>query len=324
MRRFNNAVLLYFVCVGWGCLGWSASCSAKPEILKPNQSNVIYGMVHGAALLLDVYQPETSNGYALVFTMGTGFTAQGEYDDIPLKQLDSHLLQASIFPNFMGEQRQMFAAAYDAGFTVFSINHRLAPEHRWQQQLSDVQRAIQYIRANASKYNVNATWIAGMGHSSGASLIALAATYDDIAQLNAHDPIARVSSKLQAVVPISGVYDLLAARQQIPGITSMLDGYIGQTITYQPEGHPVFQRFKQASPVHQLDKTDPPMFLIHGVEDDVVSVKQSSAMYEAVKKHEIRAEFLAVPYTDHGTTYQDINYLPMQKAADWLQKQLPR
>ena len=39
------------------------------------QSNVVYGMYSGLALLLDVYEPEEPNGYAVVFISGSGWSA---------------------------------------------------------------------------------------------------------------------------------------------------------------------------------------------------------------------------------------------------------
>ena len=46
---------------------------------------------------MDVYQPETPNGADVVFIMGTGFSAYGEYDDLPLKELYLRLLENGIF-----------------------------------------------------------------------------------------------------------------------------------------------------------------------------------------------------------------------------------
>jgi len=39
------------------------------------ESNVIYGMYSGLALLLDVHPPETPNGYGIVLVVGSGWTA---------------------------------------------------------------------------------------------------------------------------------------------------------------------------------------------------------------------------------------------------------
>lgn len=307
------------------CLFWLTTTTIKAgefDFLEPSQTNVIYGMDHGAALVMDVYQPTEPNGYAIVFVMGTGFTAYGSYDDRPLKELDRHLLEAGVFPNLMGQNRQIFGPAYDLGFTVFSVNHRLSPAHNWTVQLRDVQRAVQYVRAHAHEFEIDPDWIAGMGHSSGASLIALAAVADDAAYTSL-DPVACVSSRLQAVVPVSGIHDLLAAIEQRPGIRAILAGYVGRVVTYQPQGHEVYTAYREASTVHHVDPSDPPMLLIHCADDSVVSVKQSETLASALDQHSIPFEFYPLADGDHGAVFNVDALDPMPYAADWLVQQLP-
>ena len=48
--------------------------AASPRI----ESNVIYGMYSGLALLMEVYYPEQSNGYGVVFISGSGWNAPQE------------------------------------------------------------------------------------------------------------------------------------------------------------------------------------------------------------------------------------------------------
>ena len=38
------------------------------------ESNVVFGMYSGLALLMDVYHPEQPNGYGIVFISGSGFS----------------------------------------------------------------------------------------------------------------------------------------------------------------------------------------------------------------------------------------------------------
>lgn len=39
------------------------------------QSNVVYGMYSGAALLLDIHRPVKPNGYGIIYVSGSGWTA---------------------------------------------------------------------------------------------------------------------------------------------------------------------------------------------------------------------------------------------------------
>lgn len=316
----RNLVFLFVLLAGWKL----HAVEVDFDFLEPSQTNIIYGMDHGAALLLDVYEPQQKNGYALIFVMGTGYTAYGGYSDLPLKNLDRWLLEQGIFPNAMGENRQLFAPAVEAGFTVFSINHRLSPRNHWETQVRDVLRAVQYVRANASAFDVSPDWIGGMGHSSGASLIALAATVEEAADASSIDPVARVSSRIQAAVPVSGLHDLLSAMQETPGVAPMVSGYVGRVISYQPPGHDIFKEYMAASPVHNLDPSDPPMLLIHCIGDDVVSVKQSEALARGLESHGISHELHAIPNGDHGAVFDISEFVPMVYAAEWLVKQLPQ
>ena len=79
-------------------LDFLISGSSKPAFpIEPTIANIIYGMDRGTGLLMDVYQPETPNGADVVFIMGIGFSAYGEYDDLPLKELYLRLLENGIF-----------------------------------------------------------------------------------------------------------------------------------------------------------------------------------------------------------------------------------
>lgn len=52
-----------------------------------------------------------------------------------------------------------------SGFVAFSVDYRLfhGTENRWPAQLDDLQRALRWVRANASKYAVNPDRIGASG-----------------------------------------------------------------------------------------------------------------------------------------------------------------
>ena len=55
--------------------------AAEPRV----ESNVIYGMYSGLALLMDVHHPGTPNGYGVLFVSGSGWNSQLEYGAEQLK-----------------------------------------------------------------------------------------------------------------------------------------------------------------------------------------------------------------------------------------------
>lgn len=291
---------------------------------EPSERNVIYGMDHGSALLMDVYRPATPNGFALVFIMGTGFTAYGEYDDVPLKNLDRSLLENHVFKNYYGETRQPFGPALDRGFTVFSINHRLGPKHTWKTQVRDCQRAVQFIRHNADTYTISPDWITGMGHSSGATMITFLGVYDDATDPQSIDPINRQSSRLQAVIAAAGVHDTLLQLKDSPSGAPTLMSMIGRSISWQPPGHPIYQDYRNASTLSYVSPDDCPIFLIHGDSDQAVLPEQSHALAKVYQNLGLPVQLKLVPNANHAQLNTPSQEAPIEEAIQWLIEQSPQ
>ena len=129
------------------------------------ESNVIYGMYSGAALLMDVHYPEKPNGYGLIQIPGSAFRAPLAYGARPLKA-------GGLAPH-LGASRLV-----DAGYTVFTVNHRAAPRFRYPAAVEDVQRAVRFIRHHAAEYGVNADRIGATGGSSGGHLALMLGVLD--------------------------------------------------------------------------------------------------------------------------------------------------
>src|SRR5438067_11333128 len=55
-----------------------------------------------------------------------------------------------------------------------------------------------------------------------------------------------------------------------------------------------------ASPITCVYAGDPPMLLVHGIEDRTVPVKQSQEMYERLRAAGVHAELLLIPCVDHS------------------------
>ena len=134
------------------------------------ESNVIYEMHSGLALLMDVHYPDNANGYGIVFVPGSGWTAPMSPDADPLK--------SGMNRTHLGGQ-----ALLEAGYTVFSINHRAAPNHFYPAPVEDAQRAVRFVRYNAARFRINPDRIGALGGSSGGQLALLLAVMDNEGQL---------------------------------------------------------------------------------------------------------------------------------------------
>src|SRR5690349_17614440 len=104
------------------------------------ERNVVYGMVSGLGLLMDVYRPAQPNGIAIVAIQGSGWYQPLRYDALPLKERNEVVGHA-----------QRFQAA---GYTVFTLNHRSAPRFHYPDPVDDVQRAVRFVRAHKAGYAI--------------------------------------------------------------------------------------------------------------------------------------------------------------------------
>src|SRR5439155_23978830 len=59
--------------------------------------------------------------------------------------------------------KPLFEPLSQAGFTWFTINYRLAPEHRFPACADDVETAIRWVKSHAKEYKVDANRIALIG-----------------------------------------------------------------------------------------------------------------------------------------------------------------
>ncbi len=83
----------------------------------------------------------------------------------------------------------------DHGITAFLLRYRLRPLYSRNDWVLDGQRGMQYIRANAAKYNLSADRVGAVGFSAGATMIADMAVSPIAVQANAADPLTSISSK---------------------------------------------------------------------------------------------------------------------------------
>jgi acetyl esterase/lipase len=194
----------------------------------------------------------------------------------------------------------------DAGFAVISINHRSSADAKYPAQIHDVKAAIRFARANAEKYNLNASFIGITGFSSGGHLASLAGTTNGITNytvgsktLNLEGDLGThttTSSKVDAVVDWFGPIDLalMEACEKPKDEKSPEAAIIG--------GKPAdnLDMIALLSPNTFVDKTDPTFLVIHGDADNVVPHCQSVLFSKLLKEKGLLNEFISVPNGQHG------------------------
>jgi acetyl esterase/lipase len=235
--------------------------SETPDV----QQDVPYGTVGGHPLLLDVYQPTEHSDLrpAVVLIHGGGWTS---FDKSTMRRLG------------------MFLA--ESGFVAFSVDYRLFHdnENLWPAQLDDVQRAVRWIRANATKYRVDAGHIGAFGHSAGAQLASLLGMEDT--RDNSDADLAKYSSRVQAVVDVSGPSDFTTNRD--PDGDTFLSSFFGGNYAQRAKV------WEDASPVFHVAKKVSPFLIVHGTKDSDMPIAQAQEFADKLKQAGASVKFVTV------------------------------
>jgi acetyl esterase/lipase len=219
------------------------------------QQDVEYGVQGGEKLLLDIYQPAESGSRprtAVVLIHGGSWSS---FDKSTMRGMGNFLARS--------------------GFVAVSVDYRLfhGSENRWPTQLDDVQRSVRWLRANASKYNIDANRIGAFGHSAGAQLAALLGMEDT--RDNSDPTLAKYSSRVQAVVDVSGPSDFLTNHD--PDGDAFLTSFFGGDFTKLADV------WRGASPVYHVDKSNAPFLIVHGTKDQEVALAQAQELYDKLQ-----------------------------------------
>jgi acetyl esterase/lipase len=241
-------------------------------------------MYSGLALLMDVHRPDKPNGGGVVHISGSGWTAPLGLDARPLKESDHVQIEAR--------------PLVEAGYTVFTINHRATPRFHYPAPVLDAQRAVRYVRFCAAEYRVDADRIGAVGGSSGGHLVSMLGVLDGAGDPEDESPINRLSARVQCVVARAAPA-LFEPGQR--GVRSLFLNAVLRPDALRAEHASVeARRAREASPIAHVTPGDPPFFLIHGEADDVVPIRFSEAFYAALREAGVTARLRRVPGAGHG------------------------
>lgn len=293
---------------------WYDDISMTGKVTK--SEHVVYGFVSGASLTMNIYKPQRSNQIGIVIIPGTayGYAYTSDYN------------QASMTENFTrdtGYLAKYARSLLDRGYTLFVINHRLAPQFHYTDILNDCQRAVRYIRYHANKYDINPDQIGAFGYSSGATLCSMlgVTSLDDTAKKIGVDAM---SSKVQSVVTLAARFDLSDFNKdedislQNPIISRVLLNYIGELPAVENGSYKLTGKYAEASPITYVDKGDASFLIYCASDDPLVPVRQQLAMYERLITNGVDAKL-------HISQNEAHNPIPnMEEIDTWFLKYLKR
>jgi acetyl esterase/lipase len=266
------------------------------------QLNVVYGMCSGAALLMDVHRPTNPNGYGIILISGSGWSAPMAYSAPQLKSIAPSLEWA----------KPLIAA----GYTVFTVNHRVMPRFPYPAAVDDVQRAVRFIRHNAASFGISADRIGAAGGSSGGHLVAMLGTLDGKGKPDDPDPVERESAGVQCVVARAAPVNFFKLRAPSATLFLGMPAPIGTSPAAKKSLE--YQTYYAASPVFHVAPGDPPFLLMHGDKDEVVPFAQSEEMEQALKAANVPVKLLRIEGGVHGPTFAGAGNPALRNPPDYL------
>jgi len=219
-----------------------------------------------------------------------------------------------------GDVPQVSRALAAAGFAVFDLRYRLAPQHPFPAAVQDVLCAVGRLAEPAARerFFVDGKRIALLGRSAGGTL-ALTAAYAAAAQAavpsgQAGLPALRAGCAVIDVVPkaVVGIYpwtDLRAVHEQPPSIDPLdspdkMRAYLGGTPAQLPgpyaHASPLFYAGLSGLPGGTL----PPTLLIHGEGDAMVPSAHSERLADALRRAGYTPQTLFIPLAEHGFDFR--------------------
>ncbi len=243
--------------------------------------DVIYGRKFGTALTLDVFQPKTPNGYAIIHVVSGGWYSGHE------------VIQGCL------AFYQPFLAK---GYTVFAVVHGSQPKFTISEIVPDMNRSVRFIRHNAKKYGINPDHIGVTGGSAGGHLSLVLGTMGGFGNAKAPDPIDRESSEVQCVACFFPPTDFLnygKAGEDVlgQGVLAPFKAAFGE-IPADTEARQKYGR--EISPFYHISSNTPPTLILHGDKDTLVPMQQAEIFLNKAKEFGVPTKLIVKPEAGHG------------------------
>ncbi len=276
-------------------LGALVCCCLSSRAAENNQKAVVRDVSFANAgdltLKLDLHLPTTSPRSPIIVWVHGGAWRSGSKASMPLGKLVA------------------------AGYAVASVDYRLSTQAKFPAQIHDIKAAIRFLRGHGPDWKLPTNHIVIAGDSAGGHLAALVGVSNGHAELEGTLGNDRnQSAAVQGIVSFYGGANLTTILKQstphglnvrVPALDLLLGG--------QPEAVPELARL--ASPVFHVDRSDPPLLLLHGDKDPQMPINQAHELMGAYKKLNLPAHMEVVHGAAHGgAAFYDAERMEIVKA----------
>jgi acetyl esterase/lipase len=209
----------------------------------------------------------------------------------------------------------------DAGFTVISIDYRLAPESKLPAIIEDLRDAFRWVRAQAGELHIDPERIGACGGSAGGYLTLMSGFcvkprpkalvsfwgYGDIvgAWYSRPDPFYLKQPAVSREQALAGIGRVPLSEPPGKSSRALFYLYCRQQGIWPKEvsgrDPAVDDRwFDNYCPVRNVTREYPPVMLVHGTADTDVPYEQSKMMAERLRQVGVEHQLVTVPEGGHG------------------------
>jgi acetyl esterase/lipase len=303
--RFNLFLILLLV----------TGTSSASDSLSFSKTEIIYGRKDGMALTMTVLAPkQNANGKAIISVLsGNWVSSERMREGFP-------------------EKTQMYI---DHGYTVFGVMVGCQPRYAIPDEITDLKRAVRFIRYNAKSYGIDADRIGITGSSSGGHLSLMIATADETVTAKSTDPVDKVSSRVQAAAVFYPPTDFINFGGPNPSETINQAGLVFAkvaaafdfkvwndttgTLVSVTDMKKRITIAKEISPINSVSADDPPVIIIHGDKDVLVPKQQSESIIAKFKEAKVPCNLIIKEGGGHGWRNREVEE---KSFIDWFDKYL--
>lgn len=266
MKIKLNLILASFL--SWCILGCSIPKEYRPVKYPKNykgQIDVIYKTVGNWEGRIDLYTDTTSvTPTPIVLNIHGGGWSHGKK-----------------------ESQTGFGSFFKNGYAVANVAYRLVDVSPAPAAIEDVRCALIYLHSNAEALNIDTSKIVIRGTSAGGHLALMAGL---LGNNTTFDTDCSYTGNLQVatIVDIYGITDLVS-------VANMSSKKRWLDKKFEDKAF-----IESVSPINYVSEDSPPVFIVHGDNDQLVPYSQSEKLYNTLQKHNISSDFLTLKNAGHG------------------------
>lgn len=291
----------------------SAELNNNMETADYIRREIIYGRTYGTALTMDVFTPKSGNkGIGVVLFISEGWYSDREKIE---KNIDIYITRL-----------------IQHGYTVFAVVHGSNPKFSLEESYEQAQRAMRFVRYNASKFGINPKKIGAIGDSAGGHLSLLVGSDTVTVEANATDEIDQQPCTAQAVVaffpptdffnwgntgvkmfgnhpkvPLKGAFTFYRVDSNTNALEEITDSEKISSIV------------KELSPIYKVHKSTSPTLIVYGDKDSFIPIQQSISFVQKLRELNVTSKMIVEKGGEHDEATVRNN---MTEAIAWFDKYL--